>query len=375
MACARALLGRFLAVAAVWAAAVVGAVPARADDPAPASASAVGRLTPDEAAMLARRFPDWERKPAAERERVATNVVRLRLMSDEDRARFFERLRRVEAAGPAVMADLPERLATYGRLRPKEQERAREGGRIERALLGAVRAALSPKTAAAIEGKDAVPAGERMLLTSGIVAHVRQRAAQTFQAGPIPEHVVGTPEDAERILRLRDRIARGEALPPRDRAWIGSMLMRERLRQAASTVPAPTPGLRPDARLAHERALQRALGAAFSEPIAAVAAELEAAAAKGRDGLAEYAKLHAPPPARVPTLVGALQALDRTREFLTDEGRAKVDETQAALLAALKATDDEVARWRAAKAPGERTRLLWEIQQRLRRPRNGATDR
>src|SRR5437868_886149 len=90
---------RFLAVAAVWAAAVAGAGSARADDPAPpaqgpAAGSAVAKLTPEESAMLARRFPDWERKPAAEREKIATNVLRLRDLSAEQRARFFERLRR-----------------------------------------------------------------------------------------------------------------------------------------------------------------------------------------------------------------------------------------------------------------------------------------
>ena len=78
--------------------------------------------------------------------------------------------------------------------------------------------------------------------------------------------------------------------------WFGSIVLRERLRQAASTVPPPTPNLPADARVAHERALVRAMGEAFPEALKAVAADVEAAAMKGRDGLYEYAKAHAPRP-------------------------------------------------------------------------------
>ena len=319
---------RFLAVAAVWVAAVAGAGAARADDPAPpvsgpAAGSAVARLTAEEGAMLARRFPDWERKPAAERERIATNVLRLRDLSAEQRARFFERLRRAQEAGPAVLADLPDRLAAYGKLRPEERKSAKEGGRVERAILGAVRAKVAPATLAAMDG---LAPPERMLLGAGILADFRRRAAQ---AG-------------------------------------GLLAMRERMRAAAGAVPPPTPDPRPEARLAHERALQGALADAFPAARDAVALDLDAAAGKGREGLYEYAKQHAPAPPRGPTLWNAVNALERGRDLLPEDARGKVDEAQVALLQVLKVPDEDLVRLRAAKTPAERVVLLWDLQQRLR---------
>jgi hypothetical protein len=330
---AASLSRRFLAAAALWAATAVGAVPARADDPpapapapapSPAAGSAVAKLTAEESAMLARRFPDWERKPAAEREKIATNVLRLRELTAEQRARFFERLRRAQEAGPAVLADLPDRLAAFNKLRPEERTNAKEGGRIERAILGAVRAKVAPATLAAMDG---LPPPERMLLGAGVLAEFRRRAGQ-----------------------------------------VAGLSLRDRLRAAAGAVPPPGPDLRPDARAAHERALQTAMADAFPAARDAVAADLDAAAAKGREGLFAYAKQHAPAPPRGPTLWNAVNALERGRELLPEDARAKVDEAQAALLQALKVSDEDLARFRAAPTSVERSLFLWDLQQRLRRP-------
>src|SRR5690606_28024333 len=59
------------------------AVPPRGPPPAPASGAtaepaAVARLTPEELEILRRRFPDWDQRDVGERERIASNVLKLR---------------------------------------------------------------------------------------------------------------------------------------------------------------------------------------------------------------------------------------------------------------------------------------------------------
>ena len=68
------------------------------------------------------------------------------------------------AVGDGGTAD---RLATFGRLRPEERKSAKEGGRVERAILGAVRAALSPHGERGDRGARGPAAAERMLLLVG----------------------------------------------------------------------------------------------------------------------------------------------------------------------------------------------------------------
>ena len=124
------LLRPFLLPCALVIAMVLGAaVPARAEDqPAPAPAEGVDlpELRPEEIAFLKKKFPEWDTLSPERRAHIARNVIRLREMNDEERAKLksrVDRLRRgrkgghksrgaglfrlADAVGERVLARLP----------------------------------------------------------------------------------------------------------------------------------------------------------------------------------------------------------------------------------------------------------------------------
>ena len=148
----RSLLLRSLLLAAILAAGTASAfAPAAfADDPAPAppagsasaSASAVDQLTPDELRFVRIRMPDWDRREAAEQERVAVNVLRIRTMSPEMKQKFFDRARRTDAAG--LGSQIVPRIDEFRKRRPDERREVQEGHRLSRAVVSALVSALTP---------------------------------------------------------------------------------------------------------------------------------------------------------------------------------------------------------------------------------------
>jgi hypothetical protein len=112
-----------------------GAPAARAGDEAPAAggaADALARLTAEEQAFLAQRIPRWAELPEAKRQHIARNVIRLRELSPEARARFRERLRAVTDRRAPDDATPLERLQRHG----TRMLAARGVGSLARAELG-----------------------------------------------------------------------------------------------------------------------------------------------------------------------------------------------------------------------------------------------
>src|SRR5262245_41520270 len=157
---------------------------ARADDAAPAAGSALARLSPEESEFLRRRFPDWEQKDAAERERIATNVLRLRSLDGAQRARLMERVRRAETAGLLGTGKLSDRVGWWGQHGADVRGRALEGHLASRAIAGGIVRSLPAESRAAFQEGAGLSPAQRPSVENAIVSAWWRRAVESLVEAP-----------------------------------------------------------------------------------------------------------------------------------------------------------------------------------------------
>lgn len=331
----------------------------RADEPPappapPATApspSAESRLTEEQRAFLRRRIPDFDRRPAAEREKMAANVLKLWSMSPEDRAKFLDRVRRAQTSGPgaSAIADVARKV---------------------HAISGAILATLPPAA------RDLVTVGatptsltfaERIQLEQAIAGAWHRKIVEGLvQAPPIDAEPSAESKAAAEFVASRDAVkaAGGAAAPEADRRRFAKIFVDDRFtaarRAVERTVPGPvvTPGgPATGARGGDERvaALGRSLADAFPQAAQAVASSLAAAAEKGRAGLEKFMQ-DAVPDRRERALFELVRGLERFREFAGGELVAKVVDLQVAALRELHVPEADVATFQSAD--DAKTRLM-----------------
>lgn len=339
-------------------------VPPRGAPPSPApggtaSPSSVDRLTAEELEILRRRFPDWDQRDAAERERIASNVMKLRLLSPEDRRRLLERAKKLELAGPDAVSALGQKLRGWHEMSHEAQEQMREKRTFFRGMAAQVVAALPPD-ARQLVTPGALPSSltfpERLRLEVGIAKLLRKKVEQAYVASPpldAEPSAGAAPSQAQRLIGARDALrAKGAAAVDDDRRRFASLLFEDRLlalrrRLGAETLDEMRRGERFGA-LARE---------AFPDAFAGATDDVARLAAKGRDGLssllADGAENERPvSPAQRP-LVELVILLERARPtftLLSADLFGKAERFQGDLLLALGWTPQEVAAFTEVRA-------------------------
>lgn len=383
----------FLSIALGLLGSVVGVRSARADDappsapppapPAPpigppgpgaggagggaAQPAAVDRLTAEELEILRRRFPDWDQRDAAERERIAVNVMKLRQLSPDDRRRLLERAKKLELAGPDAVNALGQRLRGWREMSHAEQEQMREKRTFFRGMGAQVIGGLPPE-ARQLVTPGALPTSltfpERLRLEVGIAKLLRKRIEQAFVANPPldAEPSAGAPPaQAQRLVVARDALrAKGTAATDDDRRRFASALFEDRLlglRRRLGAEERASDAMRRGERFG---ALAKAT---FPDAFAAATDDVARLAAKGREGLAPLLAEgnegdRTGTPAQRP-LVELVILLERARPALalaSADLAAKAQALQGDLLLALGWTQAEVLAF--AEAKGEAARWL-----------------
>ncbi len=351
--------------------------PAPAAGPTP---SAVSRLSPQELEFLRRRLPDFDRRDEAERERIATNVIRLRSLSPEDRKRFIERVHRVEAEGGPGAAATADRLAQIEKV---GRASFREGSLRMRAVATAVVATLSPERRAVLT-PNAAPSSigsyERLQLDVCIAATWKRRVMESLATKPLvaaePLSAAGTPA-AVAFVTLRDRVKTGGAAAPEaDRRKYAMAYLEDRVQAArrglegSNPVTTPGPARGEDSRLA---AFGAALSEAFPSSIAATAAELATAVDGGRAALKKFCDDAWPDRAtpRERTLVELVLGLERARPFLAGDLLGKLCDLQIAALRELKVADADLLKFQPGGDEPPRLLVLAPLARRLRNADRG----
>jgi hypothetical protein len=348
------------------------APPVSAPVPGPAATpSAVSRLTPEELAFVRRRLPDFDARDEAEREKIATNVLRLRSLSPEERKRLVERMQRVEGEGGPGAAAAADRLAQI-----KKMGRAsfHESTLRMRAVSVAVVAWLSAERRGVLT-PNATPTSlgfyERLQLDVCIATAWKRRVVEGLVTKPPVDAeslaATGSPASAK-FVAARDRVkaAGGVAAPEAERRGYAMAYLEDRVasarRRAEGQAPitpsgaAPSPG----APASEERfeAFGKALGEAFPSSIEAVVAELSTAVDGGRPALKKFCDDAMPDRAtpRERVLVELVLGLERARLVVVGDVLAKLCDLQIAALRELKVPESDLAKF----LPGgdEPSRLL-----------------
>jgi hypothetical protein len=357
---------------------------ARADDEAPAAGTASSRLSSEEAEFLRRRFPDWEQKDAAERERLAQNVLRLRALSPAERTRLMERVRRAEQAGLVGTGKLSDRVGWWRDHGTDVRKRALQGHAATRAIAGSVVRALpeEARRAFAKDGPGALSPLHRSAVETAIVAAWRKRVAESLVAEPPIDAVPAAdapPGDAAEFVRLRDEVVRrgGAAAPLERRRAFAGAVVRDRVGAATRAALGP-PGARPAVpptpreREAAIAALAASLHDAHPAAHAALVREVGVAAGSGPEALVQWAwqqerGVPRSPAARTRRLVEFAANVERDRDLLrgSPEVLRRAEEFQAAIFEELGVTEAERQRLRDARSPFERQRAWNDVRRRL----------
>ncbi|HVG93294.1 MAG TPA: DUF3106 domain-containing protein, partial [Planctomycetota bacterium] len=239
---------RRLALARALLAFVASALPARAEDVAPLQAAAVQgaaeRLTPEEVAVLRRRLPEWDRWDAAARDRVAAGVVRLRGLTPEQRARVFERGRRLDRAGPVAAETFAKNLSAWSRFGPDDRQRVLQADVTARALATEVFAGMPASVRDPAFAAPGAPGGwgpgMRASLGLAISRAWRERALASLVASPSLDHEPAASAPPARAQALRDlrekvRAAGGERAPEDLRRRYAHWVLEDRVAAATAS--------------------------------------------------------------------------------------------------------------------------------------------
>lgn len=355
-----------LALGAAWS--FVGPSSVWADEPPPPPAPrdtvgpvAVDRLTAEELEILRRRFPDWDQRDAAERERIASNVMKLRQLSPDDRRRLLERAKKLEGAGP----DAWQKLRGWHEMTHAEREQMRAKRVMYRGMGAQVVGALPPDarqlvTPGALPGSLTFP--ERLRLEVGIASLLRKRILEAYVSNPprdVEASVGAPPAQVKRLTAARDALrAKGEAATNEDRRRLAEALLEDRLFGLRRRLQGET--LAEGARGARFGAMAKE---AFPEAFSSVVDEVARRAAKGRQGLVPLLAEGgdgegAGSPAQRPLaeLVGMLERARPVFAMISPDLAAKAEAFQGELLLALGWKPEAVRL--LAEAKTEQDRLL-----------------
>ncbi len=182
---------------------LVAARPARADEP-----GALDRLTPAEVQTLTERVPGWATLPAEQREHIAKNVIRLRSLGPEERARLETRMRELERHRERL-GRLP---GMEGLRNPAARDAMRQRGLLVHALGLSLLAALPEEARSAIEKN--LPADSRPDLEAVFFHHfweacVKRHATADPSTIEIPSDLPALVQ--RRLATLRERASSGDA--------------------------------------------------------------------------------------------------------------------------------------------------------------------
>ena len=212
---------------------------------------------------------------------------------------------------------------------------------------------------------------ERLQLAGCVSGAWRRRVIEGLvQAPPLDvEPAEGTSDvRAAELVTLRDQVRLGGgaqsdlALRRRyaGRVFDDHML---RVKSALGKRPMPTEGADAASIDAHLVVWGDRIRAEFPAASESIGAELLAAAAKGREGLAAFCEKSAPerPPMRERALWELLFHLESKRRDLAGDVLARTDELENAILASLRVPDERVRALRTVGFPSARTRLLRQL--------------
>ena len=338
----------------------------RADGPASQPIpSAVSTLTDEESVFIHRRMPDFDGRPEAEREKIATNVKKLFKLSPEDRTKFLERLKRSNTAGPgakAVVARLPG-LRNVGSVATIDNVRKMHA--IASAIVAAV-----PAPARDLVSESVTPLA--------ITRAWRRKAVDALVAAPPTDAVpFASFQRASEFTARRDAVIAGggPTAPEFDRRRYAELYLEERVSAArrnferAMTGDVATVGPERNAD-AHVEALGRALTEAFPAATiaaSAVAATLTSAAEQGRSGLEKFDRDARPAVVspRDQELIQFVRVLEWSRPRRTGEVLAKVIELQLAILRELKVPDGELTPFQSGGDEAARGMVLARLNRRI----------
>jgi hypothetical protein len=347
---------------------------ARAEDVATPTAAkggrpdAVSQLRREELDAIRRQVATWDAMSAAERERIAVVVLKLRTVSPEARAKLLERLRVANAAGPAALGELWTKLEGYRRMPGEGGERFVRVQSVVRVLASAVVAALPPARAATFY--DGLSEAERGQVDAAIGGAWKRRVLEEGTAAPDldGELPAATPAGLRTELdglRAQVRGAGGAQAPEPIRRKLAERLLTVRLvalHQAAGPVTPPEAPANPHLALAVRR-LRELSPAAFD----AVVRTVGEAAEGGRAGLTELVEKHRGPERgdgmRAASLWRFLGELEKKRPMLSGDVLERLDALIASILRALTVPDEESRAYRVASTMPERLRLLAQLME------------
>ena len=231
--------------------------PAVAEDaPSPEKSKEKGtveQLTAEELDFLRKKFPGWEKLDARRQAHIARNVIRLREMSDEERAKLKSRMDRLRK----------------GRKGSSRKHRGAEMLRVADEVGGRVLAQLPDAVQAELTTLDARPSMIRMALFRKLKGKAAEGVGGTLDEAAlaqVPENTRGRIEKMLREARASGddkKIAGAEARVRRMLLWKKMEQMREQMVASAEGGKLGT--------TAYADALMRA----WAEPIAQVVQEIE----------------------------------------------------------------------------------------------------
>jgi hypothetical protein len=209
----------------------------------------------------------------------------------------------------------------------------------------------------------------------------RKRAYETLITAPPvgeePFSLAGSPL-ALRFVATRDEVkASGGAEAPRPKRMAFAaayyedrmQAIRRRVPSAETATNDPRAPEDPRANRAHLLALAKGLSETFPVATESVAKELADATSKGRDGLVQLELAYPPealgPRQRLRMLYEVLSSIEKGREAMSEDARAKADALEASLvdqiaplLVAMKVPPAMQERFRATRVRGERLQFL-----------------
>ncbi|MFV1958515.1 MAG: DUF3106 domain-containing protein, partial [Planctomycetota bacterium] len=247
------------------------------DGGAGGQASALAQLTPAERRALVGRVPGWEKLPRARREKIAANVLELRRLSPEDRARFVERIRAIERHRSRT-GRLPGGFS--GARNPKRREEMRRRTRFVHAVGVAMQSALSPDVRQRLERW--LERGERVRLESAFVQRLWDLQVRQMAAGDLPPLQLPTDMAASRRQRVEELQAKAAGGDETARRKVARLVLGQEVREFARDLGA---GARDDPSVLRE--VGRRVQARYPEAFAAAVGELETAA-RGPEALRRY---------------------------------------------------------------------------------------
>ncbi len=344
----------------------------RADEPAAAPGPAVARLLPPEVEILRHKFPDWDQKDAAERERIATNVLRLRNLSPEDRARVVERVKQAEAHG--VLDHLRDRLDKMKDFRAK----AVEGHLLARAVVSGVLRALPSEEHGVFQGgPQSLTPAQKAFVEQTLVAAWWKRATESLVASPpldAQASSAASVQEAAAFVRFRDETAKagGASAPVEKRRAYAAAFVRDRVHAILAAAPRDAAAGDPKARDAAVAAVTLAVRQTFPGVLDVLGRSVADAGKSGPEGLLQWGMeqevgVIRSPEARMRRLADLLVDLERTLAVLgvSPELRAKIEEVQKQILVDLKVPDADARPVLDAKTPWERWRALQRLRQQF----------